>query len=259
MRDDDGMLALLSDLHSNIRALDACLAHARSQGATRYAILGDLIGYGAEPVDVLERVMALAAEGATVLRGNHDELACTPAAAHLNDDLPMDDVAAHWTRTQIGPQHRRFITQLPLSAQLGASLLVHASADAPTAWHYVDSPQRADLSLKAATGREGVRRVFCGHIHRQRLYYRGKDARLMEFEPVPGVEIPLPPHREWLATIGSVGQPRDGDTRAMYAMFNEEQSRLSFHRVAYDHRAAAQAVRATGQPAFFASRLESGR
>lgn len=253
------MLALLSDLHANIRALDACLEHARAHGATHYAILGDLIGYGAEPAAVLDRVMALAAEGATVLRGNHDELACSQGVSHVHDDLPMDDVAAYWTRTQIGPAHRRFILQLPLSAQLGGSLLVHASADAPGAWHYVDSPHRADLSLRAASARDGVRQVFCGHIHRQRLYYRGAGSRLMEFDPVPGVEIPLPPHRQWLATIGSVGQPRDGDTRAMYAMFNERRSRLSFHRVAYDHRAAAQAVRATGQPEFFASRLELGR
>jgi len=73
------------------------------------------------------------------------------------------------------------------------------------------------------------------------------------------VAIPVPAHRQWLATVGSVGQPRDGDTRAMYALFDATQARLGFHRVAYDHRAAAAAVRHTAQPEWFAQRLEEGR
>lgn len=253
------MLALLSDLHANARALDACLAHARAHGATQYAILGDLVGYGAEPVAVLDTVMALAAQGAVVLRGNHDKLACSDPIARINDDLPMDDVAAQWTRGQLGPHHRRFITQLPLSAQIGDSLLVHASADAPKEWHYVDSLERAQACLDAAVSRPGVQQVFVGHIHRQRLYYRSSRAGLLEFEPVPGFEFPIPPQRQWLATVGSVGQPRDGNPLAMYAMFDPQQRRMAFHRVAYDHMAAATAIRATGQPPFFATRLENGR
>ena len=253
------MLALLSDLHANARALDACLAHARASGATQYAILGDLVGYGAEPAAVLDTVMALAAEGAVVLRGNHDEATCAAPVARINDDIPTDEVSAQWTRGQITAQHRRFITQLPLSAQVGSSLVVHASADAPMEWHYVDTLHRAELCLKAATERPGVQQVFVGHIHRQRFYYRSSRSGLMEFEPVPGVAFPIPAQRHWLATVGSVGQPRDGDPRAMYALYDEATRRLVFHGVEYDHLAAAAAIRASGQPVFFATRLESGR
>jgi diadenosine tetraphosphatase ApaH/serine/threonine PP2A family protein phosphatase len=100
--------------------------------------------------------------------------------------------------------------------------------------------------------------VFGGHVHQQTLYYRGAGRALMRFEPTPGVALPLPRHRLWLATIGSVGQPRDGDPRAMYAIFDTDLAQLSFHRVAYDHPAAAAAIRRAGLPEFFAERLGAG-
>jgi diadenosine tetraphosphatase ApaH/serine/threonine PP2A family protein phosphatase len=81
----------------------------------------------------------------------------------------------------------------------------------------------------------------------------------MAFKPTSGVPIPTPKHRQWIATIGSVGQPRDGDTRAMYAIYDDTVSRITFHRVAYDHAAAANAIRRAGLPEYFASRLEEGR
>ena len=81
----------------------------------------------------------------------------------------------------------------------------------------------------------------------------------MPFAPTPGVPVPLPRQRSWVATIGAVGQPRDGDTRAMYAVYDDALGRITFHRVAYDHGAAAAAIRKAGLPEFFASRLEEGR
>ena len=248
-------LALLSDIHANLRALHACLVHAREAGATHYAVLGDLVGYGAEPAQVVDAVMQLAAAGAVVLGGNHDAMAVQPPAQEEN----QGDTSARWTHGQLSAAQRDFLAALPLQARVASAWLVHASADAPDDWHYVDNPQRAQRSLDAACAHDGVSHVFCGHVHHQRLYYRGGGRALMEFLPTPGVAIPVPAHRQWLATVGSVGQPRDGDTRAMYALFDATQARLGFHRVAYDHRAAAQAVRHTAQPEWFAQRLEEGR
>ena len=152
---------------------------------------------------------------------------------------------------------------LPLSARTGRALLVHASADAPSHWHYVTTPQTAALSLEGAAtppiGSDEVRYVFGGHVHRQTLYFRGGAGRLMPFEPTPGVVIPVPRHRHWLATVGAVGQPRDGRADAMYALFDEAAQQLTFHRVPYDVQAAADAIRATPLPVFFADRLEVGR
>lgn len=246
-------LALLSDIHANLRAMQACLDHAHGQGATQFALLGDLVGYGAEPAAVVDIAMQLAANGGTVLRGNHDDLAVAPPLAVAT----VGDRSAGWTCAQLDADRRRFLAGLPLVATLGSALLVHASADEPARWHYVDNVQRATRSLDAAGG--DVRHVFGGHVHHQRLYYRGTGRGLMEFVPTPGVAVPVPAHRQWLATVGSVGQPRDGDTRAMYALFDTAQYRLTFHRVGYDHRAAAAAVRRAGQPEYFASRLEEGR
>jgi diadenosine tetraphosphatase ApaH/serine/threonine PP2A family protein phosphatase len=254
--DDRGVkLALLSDLHANQRALDACVAHARAAGATAWAFLGDLVGYGPDPASVLDTVMQLAAGGAIVLRGNHDEAALHPR----QEQRTAEDQSAHWTHAQLSGAHRAFLAGLPLTATCGDVLMVHASADEPHTWRYVDRPAMAQRCLAAAQRDSQRRQVFCGHVHEQQLYYHGADARLHAFAPQPGVAVPLAPHRSWLGLPGSVGQPRDGDPRAMYALLDVAQSRLVFHRIAYDHAGTAAALRAAGLPEAFAQRLERGR
>ena len=248
-------LALLSDIHANLQALEACLAHAQAQGADRLAFLGDLVGYGAQPGAVVQRIMALAAEGALVLKGNHDEMAVRPPA----ENKSMGESTALWTHDQLDEAQQAFLAGLPLTVRAQRALLVHATADAPQQWRYVYDTPMAEISLQAASAETDVRYVFGGHVHRQALYYRGADGRLIAFMPTPGVVVPVSPHRHWLATIGSVGQPRDGDPRAMYALFDSARAQLTFFRVAYDHHAAAAAIRRAGLPDFFADRLELGR
>jgi len=248
-------LALLSDIHANERALVACEAHARAQGATQLAFLGDYVGYGAEPVAVVERIMALQAQGALVLRGNHDDMAVQPPA----DTSTLGASTAQWTHEQLSPAHRAFLASLPLSLRQGPAWLVHASAEAPERWRYVQDAHAATLSLDALRDQPELRYVFGGHVHHQSLWYRGTGRQLMKFAPTPGVPIPTPKHRHWIATVGSVGQPRDGNPKAMYALFDDQAGRLTFHRVAYDHHGVARAVRAAGLPEFFAERLEKGR
>ena len=248
-------LALLSDIHSNLQALQACLAHARAQGAQQLAFLGDLVGYGAQPGEVVDCIMSLAAQGAVVLRGNHEELALKPPASAVR----MGEMTADWTHRQLSANQRAWLEQLPLVEQIDSVLLVHASASAPERWHYVDSPMAATASLDAAYAWPDVRYVFGGHVHAQTLYYRGAVGKLMAFVPQAGVAIPVSRHRHWVATVGSVGQPRDGNPQAMYAMFNSGAEQLTFHRVHYDYAAAADAIRRAGLPAFFAQRLEQGR
>lgn len=252
------MLALLSDLHANVQALQACLQHARDRGASRFAILGDIVGYGGEPAAVVDMVRELHSRGAVVLKGNHDALAVNPPP----EARSYGAQTAGWTHEQLDGDQRGFLDGLPLSAVDGTVLLVHASADKPAAWTYVDNPRKATASLAAASATaEGaaICHVFGGHVHHQHLYYRGRDRHLVAFRPTPGVAVPVPDHRQWLATVGSVGQPRDGDPRAMYALMDLQRQRLTFHRVAYDHYAAARAVRRAGLPDGLAHRLEVGR
>jgi len=251
--------ALLSDLHANLHALEACLTHAAKQGVDRIVILGDMVGYGAYPAQVVERCQQLQAEGAIVLRGNHEELIQSHSLSEAHATTSYGGQTAEWTHHQLSPAQRFWLEVLPLTAQEGPVLFVHASADAPERWRYVEDDRVASLSLDAATQNPDVRFVFGGHVHHQSLYYRGTGRQLMRFEPTPGVPIPTPKHRHWIATIGSVGQPRDGSPKAMYAVFDDSACRLTFHRVGYDHLAAARAVRDAGLPEFFATRLESGR
>lgn len=248
-------LALLSDIHGNIQALDACLAHARAQQVQRFAFLGDMVGYGANPADVVERLVQLCDEGAIALKGNHDAMAVHPPA----EVQTVGDSTASWTHQQLSAPQRGWIDALPLIHQLDTVLLVHASVDGPGLWHYVYDERAATASLNAAANWPEVRYVFGGHVHLQTLYYRGATAGLMKFTPQADVAVPVPQHRQWLATVGSVGQPRDGNTRAMYAVLDTERAQLTFHRVAYDHYNAAAAIRNAGLPDFFAARLEEGR
>jgi len=248
-------LALLSDIHSNLQALDACLAHARQQGAQRFVFIGDLVGYGADPCAVVDRIMLLTEEGAIVLQGNHDAMAVSPPAKVQT----VGDSSALWTHSQLSQAQRDWLSGLPLTVQQDAVLFVHASADAPELWRYVYDARAATASLDAALEWPGVRYVFGGHVHMQSLYYRGAGGNLMRFEPQPGIAVPVPKHRQWLGTIGSVGQPRDGNPDAMYALMDTDLARLTFHRVPYDHPAAAAAIRRTSLPEFFAHRLERGR
>lgn len=248
-------LALLSDLHANLPALDACLAHARQQGATQIAILGDLVGYGPHPADVVERCRELQQEGATVLRGNHDTFPLNPVLTGST----WADMTSAWTRNHLDELAREWLAQLPLTAQIDSVFLVHATAEAPEKWHYVLDERLASRSLDAATKNPAVRYVFGGHVHEQSLFYRGTGRQLMRFVPRPGVAIPVGPHRYWLATVGSCGQPRDGDTRANYALLDLDAHQLSFHRVTYDHLSVAREIRSVGLPDVLATRLESGR
>lgn len=248
-------IALLSDIHANLQALDACLAHARAQQAQRFVFLGDMVGYGADPSAVVDRIMLLTEEGAAAIQGNHDAMAIAPPAQVKT----VGDISAAWTHRQLSDTQRTWMASLPLTLQLDSILLVHASVNDPQLWRYVYDARAAKASLDASAAWPDVHYVFGGHVHMQTLYYRGAGGALMPFKPQPGVAVPVGKHRQWLSTIGSVGQPRDGNTRAMYCLFDTDAAQLTFHRVAYDHHAAAHAIRQVALPAFFANRLEDGR
>ena len=158
-------LALISDIHANRQALDACLAHARQQGADQYAFLGDLVGYGADPVAVLDQIMDLAAQGAWVIKGNHDDMALNPPAP--GGEVTLGAQGAQWTHDQLTPVHRGFLNALPLTWTHEGMLLVHASADHPEAWRYVDGERAAGHCLDVAISSQQGSHVFVGHVHHQ--------------------------------------------------------------------------------------------
>jgi diadenosine tetraphosphatase ApaH/serine/threonine PP2A family protein phosphatase len=244
-------LALFADIHSNLEALTACLAHARGLGADRYAFLGDLVGYGADPVAVLDLIDRHAQEGAVVVLGNHDA-----AVLGRHDDTLSSNAQAAiaWTRAQLEARQRDFLAALPLTVRQDNILFVHASAAAPEQWIYVTSLREAAESMRV--GDAGY--IFCGHVHEQKLYYIGAGGEPMPFRPMPGTPIPTGTHRRWLAIVGSTGQPRDRNNKACYALADLARARLTFYRVAYDYALAAKKIRAAGLPERAARRLERG-
>lgn len=244
-------LALFADIHSNLEAITACLAHASALGAERFAFLGDLVGYGADPVAVLDLVEEQAAAGAIVVLGNHDAAALGRPVPGLNSQALA---AIAWTSARLGDRQRAFLDALPLTIREDNRLFVHASAAEPERWTYVTGPRQAALSMEAGAAEI----IFCGHVHEQKLYYLGAGGYPVPFHPVPGTPIPTARHRRWLAIVGSTGQPRDRNTSACYAMADLARQRLTFFRIPYDHGSAAQKIRAAGLPERLARRLEQG-
>nr|WP_315192893.1 metallophosphoesterase family protein [uncultured Aquabacterium sp.] len=245
-------LAILSDLHANRQAVEAVWDHAREQGCDHTVLLGDFVDYGADPVWVMDFVMARHQEGATVVKGNHDDAIRHEAAHHMGSHV---QASLAWTRSQLSAAHVAFIESLPLTAVLGDCLFAHANVHDPAHWGYLQGRMEATRSLFASQQPH----VFCGHMHEPCLYHLSPTGKSGEFKPVDGTPIQLSPMRRWLAIPGSVGQPRDGNPAACYAVFETDQAVLSFHRVPYDHDAAAQRVLDAGLPAAMAQRLRDGQ
>lgn len=244
-------LALITDLHANREAVEAVLEHAASQGVDRYALLGDFVGYGADPAWVVDQVRRLVGAGAIAVMGNHD----AAVLGSLRDSMvPQAREAVLWTRQQLSGEQLAFLGALPMSATEADRLFVHASADAPTEWRYIQCRIDAVDSLQATDRRH----TFCGHVHEPRLYHLTQGGDAGDIQPVPGMAMSLSPQCRWLAIVGSAGQPRDGNPAACYATFETDSATLTSFRVPYDHATAAAKIIAAGLPAGLAERLVRG-
>jgi diadenosine tetraphosphatase ApaH/serine/threonine PP2A family protein phosphatase len=244
-------IALLADVHANREALEACLEHVRRQGAERLAFLGDLVGYGADPQWVVDRVREQVARGAVAVLGNHDASVADPSREGLHEEAQR---VADWTRARLDAGALAFLGALPLHHEDGDVLYVHANAYAPAGWGYLAG--RIEVGRSLAATRAST--TFCGHVHEPMLWTMSGTGRLAGFQPVAGTAIPVPHPRRWLAVVGSAGQPRDGDPAACWALFDAAARTLTWHRVPYDHAGAARRIREAGLPERFAARLETG-
>jgi len=244
--------ALITDLHANREAVEAVLEHARFQGVDQYVLLGDFVGYGADPGWVVDTARELVRQGALAVMGNHDEAVVRGSSPHMRPDARH---VIEWTRAHLSPEQIDWLASLPMTQQRGDHLYVHANAWQPAGWDYVHSRSEAVRSLHATDARY----TFCGHMHEPKLYHVSGTGKAGDFTPTPGVPIPLPPHRQWLVIPGSAGQPRDGNPAACYAVFDDSASALTYHRVPYDYETAGDKIRAAELPQRLATRLEEGQ
>lgn len=244
-------IAFLADIHANRQAFSACLAQLRDQAIDRIVLLGDYVGYGGDPEWVVETVMDLVARGAPAVLGNHDSAVGNPRV-QMNAEAAA---AIEWTRGELGAAQRQFLAALPLTHEDDGRLYVHSEASRPGQWTYVSDGAVAAHSLQATS----VPLSFCGHIHKPALYSMSVTGKMTSFTPVADVPIRLTPGRQWLAVLGSVGQPRDGNPAAAYAVLDTATNEITFRRVPYDVAAAAARILERGLPERLADRLFVGR
>ncbi|MEO6213566.1 MAG: metallophosphoesterase family protein [Vicinamibacterales bacterium] len=243
---------ILSDIHANVDALDAVLAAAPSATWDRALVLGDLVGYGAEPNAVIERVLAL--DPLATIRGNHDKAAvCLEDAADFNH---VARAAAIWTFDALTPEHRMYLERLPagpLSIDDGTEICHGAPFDED---RYIFSLDDAAPALDATA------RPVClfGHTHLPVLYRRDGEG---DGGVVPRADdtlsIQLDVNSRYLINAGSVGQPRDGDPRAAFAIYDAERRIMTLRRVRYPVETAQKRIFDAGLPASLAHRLAVGR
>lgn len=244
-------LAIISDIHGNLPGFEACLREASALKAERLVLLGDLVGYGPDPEAVTRRAMELTMAGAITIKGNHDDAIGT-------NDAGMNAVAAEairWTRNQLSPEAKEFLSTRPLIAELGDLLLVHADASAPSRWNYVTNAASAHRSLTSTKKKI----TLCGHVHVPQLYCLTATGKLVGHTPASGTPLPLPEQRQWLAVVGSAGQPRDGNPAAAFATYDTATREIVFRRAPYDVEGVAARIRAAGLPDSLAARLLVGR
>ncbi len=237
-------IAVLSDIHSNLVALEAVLAHLGSVDAIWQ--LGDVVGYGPEPDGVVERLSAV---GATGVRGNHDAAAL--GGSEIEWFNPDARAAVEWTRTVIADATRSWLDALPEVSTDGEYTLAHGSPREPL-WEYITSSPVARANLTYIETRFGLH----GHTHLP-VVWAEEDGRIVSIAPASGSSFALTGRRA-LLNPGSVGQPRDGDPTASYLVLDTDADRATWHRVPYDIEQVQDAMRALGLPGRLIDRLAFG-
>jgi diadenosine tetraphosphatase ApaH/serine/threonine PP2A family protein phosphatase len=237
--------AVLADVHGNLEALQAVLADAAGL-ADALVCLGDVVGYGADPGACVE----LTAERCLVVLGGDHDLA---VAGRLEPARfgPGERAALRWTRAHVGDDQRAWLGARPAVHELGDATLAHAPG-APEEWQEATSEEDGFAALTGFATRLG----FVGHSHRPAVWSSGSWGREHETGPA-GVAFGA--GSRYLVDVGSVGQPRDGDARAAYALWDAGARRVTIRRVAYDVAAAVRKVLAAGLPGALAERLTAGR
>ena len=239
------LCAIFSDIHGNIDALDTVLADVARRGVEIMVCLGDFVGYGAAPNECIAR---LRPRIEAAVAGNHDLAAC--GRIRLGYFNPDAADAALWTTETLRPEHLEYLRSLPYSVLWRGVRLVHSSPAEPEEWHYVFSPGDAAFEMEACA--EDV--CFIGHSHYPGTFeIDGPQVHYTRDAVVLGR-----PARRYLVNVPSVGQPRDGDRRAGWLLYDDTPPRFEHVRLEYDIAAAMSRIRAAGLPPFLADRLQWG-
>jgi predicted phosphodiesterase len=232
---------IFGDIHSNLEALEAVLEDMQEQKVTQAVCLGDIVGYNASPSECLELVRGI---GCPIIKGNHDEDA--------SEDWPLQDInelalmSMEYSRSHLTDEQKKFLRGLPMYKQIGHFSVVHSTLDNPVHWHYVFTAEDAARSFV----HQRTQICFHGHTHVPHLFV--KDSAVHEFS---FKRVVVQDGKQYFVNVGSVGQPRDGDWRSAYAIYDSVQKVIELRRVPYDLAKAQAKILEAGLPDRLAERL----
>ena len=246
-RSAENVYAVLSDVHGNLEALQAVVADAKRHNVGNYVCLGDIVGYNANPAECIDMIRKMKFK--IVIKGNHDELASEDN--DLSSFNPAATEAILWTRGRLGEDHKDWLKNLPLTAELDEkTCLVHGSLDNPEKWNYIQD----DFGAAVHFAKQRHQICFNGHVHRPRCFVKGESINSIIFE-----EVVVEEGKQYLFNVGSVGQPRDKNPLAAYVLYYPEIGKVILKRVAYDIAKCQGKILAAGLPEKLANRLEFGK
>jgi predicted phosphodiesterase len=237
--------AIFSDTHGNLEALEAVLADACKRKCTHFVCLGDIVGYNANPHECVERIREL---DCPTVKGNHDEQASLSLST--SDFNELAERAIQWTRDNLTEEDKQWLRELPLQKKVRDFTIVHATLDTPAQWGYVFN----NLDAAASFTYQHTTVCFFGHTHVPMVFIRDEGVRREWID-----HIRIEPTKKYLINMGSVGQPRDGNWRAAYCIYDIENNLVEQLRVKYDLAVAQQKIIKAGLPRLLAERLALGR
>jgi predicted phosphodiesterase len=237
--------AIIADIHANLDALQVVLADTKEQKCTHYACVGDVVGYGANPVECLKIIRDM---GMPCVKGNHDE--------YCSIDEQLDGFNAHaaeavnWTRRQLSEDDRQWLRDLKYFRMVTSFSMVHATLDGPQRWGYVFDK----LAAAASFTYQNTSVCFFGHTHVPVAFIRDTMVRGGTYS-----KFKVDPSKKYFVNVGSVGQPRDNNPKAAYVVYDVDEGVIELRRLEYDIAAAQKKILAAGLPPRLAERLAYGR
>lgn len=239
--------AIFSDIHSNLHALEAVLADAEEQKCTNYICLGDIVGYNAFPSECLAKVRDM---DCPVVKGNHDEEASALGASLGFNELAGE--AIRYSREHLSAEDKQWLRDLKYQRPVRDFTIVHATLDTPQKWGYIFN----QLDAAASFTYQNTPLCFIGHTHSPKAYIRDT-SRSVQVKVLDTLKIEN--GKKYLINVGSVGQPRDGNWRASYCIYDKTENTVELRRVEYDLEATQAAIRDAGLPDRLAERLAHGK
>jgi len=237
--------AIIADIHANLEALRVVLDDTKKQNCTHYACLGDVVGYNANPKECLDLIRDMALP---CVKGNHDEY-CS-SETNLDGFNPHAAEAIQWTRSQLTGDDRQWLKELKYIRLVASFSIVHATLDGPQRWGYVFDR----LAAAASFTYQNTAVCFFGHTHVPVAFIRDSIVRGGTYS-----KFRIEPGRKYFINVGSVGQPRDGNPKAAYVIYDMDEGSVELRRLDYDIAGAQAKIMAAGLPPRLAERLALGK